>query len=271
MQTPTPDLISVLVIGTAVMVGLLVFIFAMVVLSQRRLLRFQAERQALEVAKQEELFKAVFEAQEGERQRLAEDLHDSVGQVLSVIKLNMFRLKKMEAQAAAPLPARAALLGDTSTLTDDCIGEIRNIIHNILPPLLTDYGLVAALQHLATKMEKVSGLRITFRAEDATARYTPEVELTLYRVTQELLNNAFKHARATAIEFSLAQQADHLVFTFADNGVGFSRGLVTPGQGLKNLESRVALLRGEIQLGPGAAGGTRTQVRLKADAINVAR
>ena len=271
MQTPTPDLILVLVIGTAVVVGLLGFIFLMVVLSQRRLLKYQVERQALEVAKQEELFKAVFEAQEGERQRLAEDLHDSVGQVLSVIKLNMYRLKKMEALAAPPLPARATLLGDTSALTDDCIGEIRNIIHNILPPLLTDHGLVAALQHLAAKMEKVSGVRIEFRAEDAAARYAPEVEITLYRVTQELLNNAFKHARATAIEFTLEQQSEYLVFTFSDNGVGFGRGQVKPGQGLKNLESRVALLRGDIVLGPGGAGGTHTQVRLRANLMPAAQ
>ncbi|MBD2768073.1 sensor histidine kinase [Hymenobacter sp. BT664] len=258
MQTPTPDLIFVLIIGTTVMVVLLVFIFVMVVLSQRRMINYQV---ALHASKQE-VFKAVFEAQEGERQRLAADLHDSVGQVLSVIKLNLHRLKKME--APAPLPARQALLADTNSLTEDCINEIRNIIHNILPPLLTDYGLVAALQHLATKMEKATGLRIIFRAEQGGGRYAREVEVALYRVTQELLNNALKHARATVIEFSLQQHATGLVFTFTDNGVGFERDKVTPGQGLKNLESRVALLHGEIKLGPGPGGGTLTQVQLQA-------
>jgi len=252
------------------MVALLGFIFLMVVLSQRRMLKYQVERQALQAAKQEELFKAVFEAQEGERQRLAADLHDSVGQVLSVIKMNLFRLKKLEAQATDPLPARHNLLTDTHALTDECIHDIRNIIHNILPPLLTDYGLAAALQHLASKVEKVTGLRIVFQTELAGVRYAPEVEVTLYRVTQELLNNALKHAKASAMEFSLEQQGGQLVFTFADNGVGFQRANVTPGQGLKNLENRVALLHGHIELGPNPTGGTLTQVRLAAEPAETA-
>lgn len=263
MQTPPPDLTLVLLLGTGVVVALLVFIFSMVVLLQRRLIKHQVELRTLHAARQQELFKAVFETQESERQRLAADLHDSVGQVLSVVKLNLHRLQKLEARATNTGAARRALLAETSSLAEDCISETRTIIRNILPPLLTDYGLVEALRHLADKLAKATGLRVHFQAATGAARYPQEVEITLYRVAQELFSNALKHAQATAIELSVQPQEAGLLFTFADNGIGFRPEQVTPGLGLKNLESRVALLGGTLAVGPGPAGGTLTQIRVQ--------
>lgn len=267
MQTttsPAPDLITVLLMGTAVMVTLLVFIFLMIVLSQRRMINYQLELRTLQAARQQELFKAVFEAQEGERQRLAADLHDSVGQVLSVIKLNLHRLQRLEPAAGpAPLPARQQLLAATSTLADDCISETRLIIRNILPPLLTDFGLVEALRHLSEKVAATTGLRVTFGAEASPTRYPPEIELALYRVVQELFGNAIKHAQATALDCTLEARPPELLLTFADNGIGFHPQCITPGLGLKNIESRVALLRGTLHTGPGPVGGTLTQIRVQ--------
>ncbi|UYZ62109.1 sensor histidine kinase [Hymenobacter weizhouensis] len=262
MQTTAPDVIPVLLIGTVIVVILLVFIFLVVVLHQRRMINHQVELRTLHTARQQELFKAVFEAQESERQRLAADLHDSVGQVLSVIKLNLHRLQKMEAQAADPSAPAQALLTETSGLAEDCLIEIRHIIRNILPPLLTNFGLVEALQHLAGKVEKATGIQVVFHASAHVGRYSQEIEVTLYRVAQELFNNAIKHAQATTIRFSVEQEPAWLLLTFADDGVGFRPDHVTPGLGLKNLESRVALLRGELQTGPGPTGGTLTQIRV---------
>lgn len=264
-SAPTPDLIYVLLIGTAVVVALLVFIFLMIVLSQRRMIAYQVELRTLQAARQQELFKAAFEAQESERQRLAADLHDSVGQVLSAIKLNLHRLKRLE---AANEPARQ-LLADTSTLADDCISETRHIIRNILPPLLTDYGLAEALRHLADKVAASSGIQVDFQAEIGPVRYAREVEITLYRVAQELFSNAQRHAQATALTLRLAALPPELVFTFADDGIGFRPEAITPGLGLKNLESRVALLGGTIATGAGPAGGTRTEVRVPASPPHV--
>lgn len=263
MRTSPPDLTLVLLLGTGVVVALLVFIFLMVVLSQRRMINHQVELRTLHAARQQELFKAVFEAQESERQRLAADLHDSVGQVLSVVKLNLHRLQKLEARAAETGPARQALLAETSSLAEDCISETRTIIRNILPPLLTDYGLAEALHHLADKIAKSTGLRVHFQAEVGATRYSQEVELTLYRVAQELFSNALKHSQATAIAFSVVQQSPWLLLTFADNGIGFRPEEVTPGLGLKNLESRVALLHGTIEVEPGPTGGTLTRIRAR--------
>ncbi len=252
--------------GTAVVVTLLVFIFLMVVLAQRRMINYQVELRTLQAVRQQELFKAAFEAQESERQRLAADLHDSVGQVLSAIKLNLHRLKRLEPLAPEPT-ARQQLLAATSSLADDCISETRHIIRNILPPLLTDYGLVEALGHLAGKLASSTGLTIDFQAPANSPRYGRELELTLYRVVQELFSNALKHSQATAITCEVQPQPAGLVVTFTDNGIGFRPEQVTLGLGLKNLESRVGLLGGTLATTSGPHGGTRTHIWVPATPV----
>lgn len=264
MQTPAPPVISVLLIGTLVMGLLLAFIFLLVVLHQRRMIAYQVELRTLHAARQQDLFQAVFEAQESERQRLAADLHDSVGQVLSVIKFNLHRLQRLQEPAGEFATPTQVLLTQTSGLAEDCMREIRHIVRNILPPLLTDFGLVEALRHLAAQVEHATGMPVVFEAETGLERPAREVEVGLYRVVQELFTNALKHSQASAIEFNIAQQAGWLVLTFADNGIGFRPERVKPGGlGLKNLESRVALLQGELRVGPGPAGGTRAQIRVR--------
>ena len=254
------SLTFVLLAGTGVVVALLVFLFLMVVLSQRRMIKYQVALRTLQAARQQELVMAVFEAQESERQRLAADLHDSVGQVLSVIKLNLHRLQKL----AAPAPGAAQLLTETSRLADDCISETRHIIRDILPPLLVDYGLASALHHLAGQLAQATGLAIRFTDEVGDTRFARELEVTLYRVAQELFSNAFRHAQATTLDLSLVQAGSELVLLFSDDGIGFEPAQVTPGLGLKNLMSRVALLGGHLHTESGPAGGTRTQVRVSA-------
>ena len=143
MQTSENNLIPVLITGTLVIVILIVFLFFFVIIYQRKMIKNQVELRKLHDEKQTDLLNAVFETQENERKRLAEDLHDSVGQVLSAIKLNLHRLDKSSVNESSQ-----PLLADTRKLADECLGEIRNIIHNVLPPVLTDYGLLEALEGL---------------------------------------------------------------------------------------------------------------------------
>ena len=121
------------------------------------MIKNQVELRVLNDNKQAELLKAVVETQESERKRLAGDLHDSVGQVLSAIKLNLHRLEKTCDDVTQPL------LADTRNLADECIVEIRNIIQNVLPPVLIDYGLIEALEGLCIKTEQDTPLKAEFK------------------------------------------------------------------------------------------------------------
>src|SRR3546814_819323 len=197
--------------------------------------------QKLQSEQQSYLLKAVCEAQESERKRLAEDLHDSVGQVLSVIKFNLHRLEKRCGSA----PETQELMGATRNLAEECILEIRNIIHNMMPHLLTNFGLTEALKELALKVEQRSGVQVNF-SSNVSARYSSGIEVALYRIVQELFSNAIKHSGATEITLTLSGESAPLMMRFSDHGKGFDINTIKYGFGLKNLSSRLRLFKGKI-------------------------
>ncbi|MFI5138738.1 MAG: sensor histidine kinase [Sphingobacteriales bacterium] len=257
MQTPENNLIPVLITGTLVIVVLVVFLFFFVIIYQRKMIKNQVELRKLHDDKQTDLLNAVFETQENERKRLAEDLHDSVGQVLSAIKLNLHRLdKSCVSESTQPL------LADTRKLADECIVEIRNIIHNVLPPVLTDYGLLEALEGLCLKIEQTTNVKVELKKNLTGMRFKPEIELAFYRIAQELFSNAIKHSGATIIHLTLTNEPGCLVMEFKDNGRGFNINQVKHGFGLKNLESRVQLINGEINIYTKPQSGTITIIRV---------
>jgi signal transduction histidine kinase len=257
LQAPENNIIPVLIIGTLVVVVLITGLFFFVIIYQRKMIKNQVQLRQLEDAQQQELLKAVIETQESERKRLAEDLHDSVGQVLSAIKLKLHRITKVNEVENAN-----ELLADTRKLTDECIQEIRNIIHNVLPPVLVDFGLIDALNALCTKMNDNTSIQITFTKKLNDERFPSEIELTLYRIAQELFGNAVKHSEATSIQVELAKQGHSLVMTFRDNGRGFNIDDVTHGFGLKNLRSRASLINGKIHIYSKPLSGTLTTINV---------
>jgi signal transduction histidine kinase len=257
LQTSENNLIPVLITGTLVIVILVVFLFLFVIIYQRRMIKNQVVLRQLQDEKQIDLLNAVFETQETERKRLAEDLHDSVGQVLSAIKLNLHRLNKVNKNEDPK-----NLLADTRKLTDECIQEIRNIIHNVLPPVLTDFGLIDALQALCDKLGHNTDIKITFTKNLADERFPSEIELTLYRMAQELFGNAVKHSGASSIQLLLTKETDLLVMSFSDNGKGFDMENVKHGFGLKNLQSRAQLINGKIHTYAKPLNGTLTTIKV---------
>ena len=258
MQAPEDNsLIPVLITGTLVIVILIVFLFLFVIIYQRKMIKNQVELRKLHEEKQTDLLNAVFETQENERKRLAEDLHDSVGQVLSAIKLNLHRLdKNCVNESSQPL------LADTRDLTDECLVEIRNIIQNVLPPVLTDYGLLEALEGLCIKIAQTTGVKVNLTKNLKEIRFQPEIELAYYRIAQELFSNAIKHAEATVIDLTLTNKDGWLLMEFKDNGKGFNIDQVKHGFGLKNLESRVQLINGEIKIQTKPQNGTITIIKV---------
>jgi len=221
------------------------------------MIKNQVVLRQLQDEKQIDLLNAVFETQETERKRLAEDLHDSVGQVLSAMKLNLHRIDK-----ASDPEKLNPLLAETRNLADECILEIRNIIHNVLPPVLTDYGLIDALQALCEKMNQNTAINVTFTKNLPNERFTSDIELTFYRIAQELFGNAGKHSGATAIHVELTKENNQLVMSFSDNGVGFNMENINHGFGLKNLQSRVQLVNGKIHTYSKPQHGTLTTIKV---------
>ena len=208
------------------------------------------------------------EAQEQERRRVARDLHDGVGQLLTVIS---FRLQAAAEyfRAAAPR-AGGALARVRNEITavqraaGTALGEIRRIARHMRPAELDDLGFVAALRGLCHETETRTGLRITLRQTGSRLRPPRMIEETLYRIVQEGLTNVERHARARRVWIGLGQKAGVVSLTIRDNGRGFSVRSIrsSAGAGLANMQDRATRAGGSFVRRSPPGGGTEIFVQL---------
>ena len=219
----------------------------------RREVEFAQERQQLERLRAQ----AVLEAEETERRRIGADLHDGVGQLLTVARLNL------EALGEALPPARPGaedLLANALSVVDESFREVRSISHNLLPNALLKRGLVLAVRDFLEKVSPGGRLKINLEVVglDTGPRLPPTVESVLFRVIQELVQNILKHAQATELTLQLIRHPDELTVLVEDNGVGFDPAALGPdaGIGLKNIESRMAYLGGRAEFDSAPGRGT---------------
>lgn len=207
---------------------------------------------------QNELFNAVSLAQEQERKRIAQDIHDSLGSVLSAAKLKMAEVKD----------SRPELLADEKFLSginllDEASSELRDISHNIMPATLSKLGLVPALKNLSENISSYKGVSVMFIAHDFETRLNEQVEISIYRIILELINNVVKHAAASRATVQLVKYPDHINITVEDNGKGFDavKGAEEKtGIGLGSVAARVEYLKGKMDIDSRQGKGTTVVV-----------
>ena len=244
MGPENSDLILVYFIGTVGMMLLAGGIFFFFVSYQKRLLTKQLELKQIKHSQQEEILRNTIQAQEKERKRIAQDLHDEVGAMLSVVKLNVGRIERKSEEEKAKI-----LAGETKAYLDDVITQVRRISRALLPPSLEKLGLFFALEELANWVNKSDELRIDCWKRGEQFRFDSKKELAIFRVVQELLNNAIKHAEASQIEVNARFSANSLAIVINDDGKGFHLEKMTrTGLGLKNLQSRSEIAGAQFKL-----------------------
>ena len=193
-------------------------------------------------------------AQEAERRRIAQELHDEVGQSLTAVLLDLKR-----ATDCAPGPLRADLR-QTQETTRESLDEVRRIARRLRPGVLEDLGLLSALTALATEFSTHTELAVRRRFEPGLPRLSDEAELVLYRVAQESLTNAARHADARHVELALTRQADAVVLSVRDDGRGI--GHTREGAGIRGMHERALLVGARLSIEPGPAGGTEVRLRV---------
>ncbi len=191
--------------------------------------------------------------QEGERQRIARELHDEVGQTLTGVMLQVEGLAGM-----IPDELRDQLdeLRETARHGTE---EVRRIARRLRPEALDDLGLESALAALAAAIGEQAELRIERRLEPALP-LSQEQELVVYRIAQEALTNVARHADATAVQLHLAQTNRHVVLTVRDDGGGLPPGAFRSSQGIRGMRERAMLIGAQLTIGEPAAGGTEVQL-----------
>lgn len=224
-------------------------------------LRKKAELDAAIIREQKLGLNAVIEAQEAERKRIARDLHDGIAQELVALKLGFDALGRRIGKMVPEESPRFAELGNQ---LDNSCTEVRSIAHVMSPPVLEQQGLAPSLELLLMHTLQHAGLEAKFIAHDLPLQLDEKTEIGLYRITQELLNNVVKHARAAKVMVELFQSDNLLVLRVEDDGTGFdfeaarSRGTM----GVLNILSRVSMLGGEFLSEKKLPHGTVALVRV---------
>ncbi|MBE7556835.1 MAG: PAS domain S-box protein [Anaerolineales bacterium] len=209
------------------------------------------------------------EVQEAERRQLARELHDQVGQKLTALDLNLNIIWARLAETPAGTDLVKARLDDSLALVEETAVTIRNVMATLRPPVLDDYGLVAALRWYGAQLSARAGFTLSVQ-EDGTgqSRLPGPVENTLFRIAQEALNNAAKHAQAAKVTITLSEKNGLVRMVVADNGRGFKLASVaeTNGQprwGLMTMAERAEAVGGRCWVNSGPAQGTQVMVEIK--------
>ncbi|UII33680.1 sensor histidine kinase [Fulvivirga ulvae] len=263
MESEASNILVLLIVGTSVMLLLAGSIVFFVIYYQKRMLQNKIATQELESGYQKQLLLTTIDSQEKERKRIASDLHDGVGAMLSAAKLNLNMLKS----GAIPKEELTEALGETKDMIDETIETVRRISKDLLPSSLDVFGLSKAVEELCEKLDNPK-TRVRYEASGEEVALAKQQELLIYRMIQELINNALKHAEASLIRVNINWQ-ESLTVTVYDDGVGFNvdeiRADIKRGVGLYSIENRAGLIGGSVVFKSQPGEGTTVNIYIKRD------
>jgi two-component system, NarL family, sensor kinase len=244
-------------LGAGIAASLLILLVAYGNYKQKRKLQEQKiadlEKEKLLLATQ-----SILKGQEEERNRLAKDLHDGLGGMLSGVKLQLGAMKGNLILSEE----HGRIFNNALGKLDESISEMRRVAHNMMPEALMKLGLQQALQDYCDGLAGSQPFNINSEFYGLEKRMEPSVEIVVYRIVQELLNNAVKHSGATTILAQVMRQGNNLSITIEDNGKGFDagEGSYKKGAGLKNIQSRVDYLKGQVDIKSIPGKGTSVHI-----------
>lgn len=187
---------------------------------------------------------AVLRTEEKFRSRYSRELHDGMGPLLSSAKMSMSVLAKR-----AEDEENRELIASTSAVIDEAIRSLREISNNLSPQVLNDFGLVRGITNFINKNPQLRTIEMRFDTNLRKERFDHDIEVILYRVICELINNSLKHSACTKIKLDLQLVYDRIYLTYSDNGRGFDTQAVADyGMGMSNLTSRIHSLGGTIEI-----------------------
>ena len=233
-------------------------LFLYLFLKQRQKL-LQNKIITIEQQKKLELTQAIIDGEEQERTRLAKELHDGIGGLMSMLKLQFTNFKKSHAAIQENAEYNTAL-----DLLNTASQDIRKISHALMPSALERLGLIDAVEQFCTSMQASADFEIDFQHYNINERLPQRFELLAYRIIQELLNNIIKYAEAKEVLVQLAKNENHLSITIEDDGKGFDVSSIKnkDGIGLQSMQKRIELLGGKMDIDSAIGKGTSVNIEL---------
>lgn len=207
------------------------------------------------------LSRRLVEVQEAERRQLSRELHDRVGQNLTALSINLDILRT--SLSGDDCTEHRLRLSDSAALLESTVDSIEDVMAELRPPMLDDYGLLPALHWYAKDFSNRTGIEVDVLGSDAMERRAPEMEITLFRIAQEALNNVAKHARAKCVQIELDHINGHCTMTVTDNGIGIdSARRQRPGLGMVTMRERTQAVGGIFHVRTVPGGGTQIAVEI---------
>jgi signal transduction histidine kinase len=209
------------------------------------------------------LSQQLMEVQENERRHLARDLHDEIGQALTVVKMNLQTMQRLSDTSAIAIP-----LKDSSTIIDQTLQHVRNLSLDLRPSLLDDLGLVPAVRWYLSRQAERTGWNIDVQVDESLPPLPQSVAIACFRVIQEAVTNIMRHSNATTVSASLRQHEGDLLLIVRDNGVGFvvqralDKAASGKSMGLIGMQERLRFLNGSISIESAPGHGTEIRVRI---------
>ncbi|TDB68268.1 sensor histidine kinase [Arundinibacter roseus] len=237
---------------------------AFVIYYQKRQLEQEKKLRDVEKTYQRMLLETALNSEEAERRRIAQDLHDDIGTMLSLTKLSLNQLHKIVHKEET---RTEFTLNKAQSLVEETIIHVRRITRDLVPTTLEQFGLVAAIDEFIHRLGDNLALTVHFHCDaDNIPRQSPKVELALYRIMQELVNNAIKHSNCNEIEIDLHLDRGKLELQVTDNGKGFDAQEIKmsdqAGLGLRNIESRLSVINGNVNYQTPGIRGSRARVQI---------
>ena len=216
--------------------------------------RLNRQRQLLN----KRILTAVLRTEEKARSRFSKELHDGLGPLLSSARMSLSVLSREERSAD-----QREIIDNTTYVIDEAIRSLREISNNLSPHVLNDFGLARGVQNFIDKSAAMHDVQIRFTTYLRSERYDTDIEVILYRVICELINNSLKHAACTAVNLSLSQNGPELTLDYTDNGRGFNpQAMMDCGMGLSNIASRINSLGGTFDISSAKGKGMRAAIHV---------
>jgi signal transduction histidine kinase len=219
--------------------------------AEEKIRKMQAEQQ-------QEIFRVTLASQEEERRRISESLHNGLGQLLYAIKISMAHLT--ERQAVSKPEDFTEAKRYTEKLLMDSIAECRRISHELMPSILEEFGLKAAVQDVCQQLSK--GIRFKCAIKEPYRRIDSYMQLAVFRTVQELMLNVVKHSQATEARTEISIDESQVFICVQDNGRGIGMPNDNEGIGLASIRSKVELLNGQVLISPRGTSGTTVTVTI---------
>jgi len=224
--------------------------------------QFESEKNQAVIQEQERGIKAMIQAQENERGRIARDLHDGVVQQIGSVILkarNFIEKTKKENQEEAK-----TFLEELETSNQD----LRNISHQMMPRALKDLGIIPALEDMIDNSLTYRNIKYQFEHFNINERLPEKIEISIYRITQELINNIIKHSNANNVNVQLFKSDASIILIVEDDGIGMKASKSGKGIGLLNISSRVDMIDGTVNFEPSPNSGTLVTVKIPLPNVN---